>query len=112
VTTTTSAPSAALVSADAGTNTATYHLSSPAASIVVTARGACWLEVRAAGSSGQVVYEGTLEAGRRWSVTGPAWIRLGDPPQVSVTVNGKRLGPPGAEVAAPLNLQFTVARTA
>lgn len=110
--TTTTAPpeAAALVSTAAGT--ATYHISSTSDSIVVSAKGPCWLEVRADSPSGQVVYEGTLEAGQRSSVTGPAWIRLGDPPEVDVLVNGKRLGPPGAEVAAPLNLQFTVGSTA
>lgn len=100
---------AALVSTASGT--ATYHLGSRSASIVVSARGACWLEVRAGSPSGQVIYEGTLEAGQRSSITGPAWIRIGDPPKVTVLVNGMRLGPPGAEEAVPLNLQFTVAGT-
>lgn len=97
-----------LISSSVGA--ATYHISSAKASIVVRAKGPCWLEVRADSPSGQVVYEGTLEAGQRSSVTGPAWLRLGDPPQVTVSVNGKRLGPPGAQQGAPLNLEFTLGK--
>lgn len=97
---------ASLVSAHAGT--ATYHLTTSSASIAVKASGPCWIEVRAGSPQGQVIYEGTLEKGQESSVTGPAWIRLGDPPYVAVMVNGARMSPPGATVAAPLNLQFTL----
>jgi hypothetical protein len=89
-------------------STTTYQLHSPSASIVVTASGPCWLEVKVGSPAGQVVYEGTLAAGQRSSVTGPAWLRLGDPPNVSVTVNGTVMTVPGATVAVPINLQFTL----
>jgi hypothetical protein len=97
---------AVLVSSSGGT--ATYQLSSPSASIVVTAKGRCWLEVRANSPLGQIVYEGILEAGQQSSVTGPAWLRVGDPPEVSVRVNGTRMPVPGAALAVPLNLQFSL----
>jgi uncharacterized protein DUF4115 len=97
---------AVLVSSAGGT--ATYQLSSPSASIVVTAKGRCWLEVRANSPLGQIVYEGILEAGQQSSVTGPAWLRVGDPPEVSVRVNGTRMPVPGAAQAVPLNLQFSL----
>jgi len=42
--------------------------------------GPCWIEVKAGSPAGQVVVEETLSAGQRSSVTGPAWIRLGDRP--------------------------------
>lgn len=100
------ARAAALVSSSAGA--ATYHISSSMDSIVVSAHGPCWIEVKASTASGRVVYEGTLQAGGRYPVRGPAWIRLGDPPEVSVMVDGDRLGPPGAALGAPLNLQFTL----
>jgi hypothetical protein len=109
-TTTTAAPPpkpAVLVSSGAGT--ATYHLTSRSASIVVKASGPCWIEVRAGSPQGQVIYEGTLTAGGESSIiTGPAWIRLGDPPNVAVTVDGTHMSVPGASEAVPLNLQFTV----
>jgi hypothetical protein len=91
-----------------GAGTATYQLTSRSASIVVTSRGPCWIEVKAGSPLGQTIYEGTLEAGQRSSVTGPAWIRLGDPPYVAVTVDGTHMRVPGATEAAPLNLQFNL----
>ncbi|HTW06182.1 MAG TPA: RodZ domain-containing protein [Acidimicrobiales bacterium] len=105
-TTATTAKPAVLLSASAGT--ATYQLKSPSASIVVKASGPCWIEVKARGAAGTVVYEGTLEKGQQSSITGPAWIRLGDPPYVAVTVNGKQMSVPGARTAVPLDLQFTL----
>jgi hypothetical protein len=112
VTTTTTPPpppapkAAVLLNASGGT--ATYQLTSPSASIVVTASGPCWIEVKARSAAGQVVYEGILAKGQTSSVTGPAWIRLGDPPYAAVTVNGKHMSVPGATAAVPLNLQFTL----
>jgi hypothetical protein len=97
---------AVLVSSRGGT--ATYQLSSPSASIVVRAKGRCWLEVRANSPLGQIVYEGILDAGQQSSVTGPAWLRVGDPPEVAVRVNGQKMPVPGAAVAEPLNLQFSL----
>jgi Domain of unknown function (DUF4115) len=96
---------AVLVSSQNGT--ATYQLRSASASIVVSASGPCWLEVRANSPLGQIVYEGTLEAGVHFSVTGPAWIRLGNPPAAAVKVNGTPMTVPGAQLAVPVNLQFT-----
>jgi hypothetical protein len=112
--TTTAAPPAAtvppqpavLVSANGGT--ATYQLTSATASIVVKANGPCWIEVKAGSPRGQVVVEETLSAGQRSSVTGPAWIRLGDPPHVAVMVDGTAMSVPGAGAAVPLDLQFTL----
>jgi len=97
---------AVLVSSSGGT--ATYQLSSRSASIVVTAKGRCWLEVRANSPLGQIVYEGILQAGQQSSVTGPAWLRLGNPPAVAVRVDGTPMPVPGASVAVPLNLQFSL----
>jgi hypothetical protein len=97
---------AVLVSANGGT--ATYQLTSATASIVVKASGPCWIEVKAGSPRGQVVVEETLSAGQRSSVTGPAWIRLGDPPNVDVTVDGTPMSVPGSGSAVPLDLQFTL----
>lgn len=97
---------AVLLSSSGGT--ATYQLSSPSASIVVRAKGRCWLEVRANSPLGQIVYEGILEAGQQSSVTGPAWLRVGDPPEVAVRVDGQKMPVPGAGLAVPINLQFSL----
>jgi hypothetical protein len=88
--------------------TATYQLKSPSASIVVQARGPCWTEIRMGSSKGRVFYRGTLKAGMASKVTGPAWVRLGDPVYASVTVDGAHMPIPGATKAVPLNLVFTL----
>jgi hypothetical protein len=106
-TTITAAPPKPAVLVSSQNGTATYQLSSASASIVVSASGPCWLEVRANSPLGQIVYEGTLEAGVHFSVTGPAWIRLGNPPAVAVKVNGTPMTVPGSQLAEPVNLQFT-----
>jgi hypothetical protein len=95
-----------LLSAIGGTDT--YQLTSKTASIVVTASGPCWVEVRAGSSAGQVVTEQTLQAGQAVKVTGPAWIRLGDPPYAKVSVDGSPTTVPGARYGVPLNLDFTI----
>src|SRR5579875_495185 len=105
-TTTTPRQPVELISAVGGTDT--FQLTSRTASIVVTASGPCWVEVRAGSSSGQVVTEETLAAGQQAKVTGPAWIRLGDPPNAAVTVDGTPTTIPGARSGVPLNLDFTV----
>jgi len=105
---TTSTPSkpVLLLSATAGTDT--YQLTSKTASIVVTAKGPCWVEVRAGSPQGQVVTEQTLETDNQVKVTGPAWIRLGDPPYAKVSVDGSPTTVPGSQYGVPLNLDFTV----
>jgi hypothetical protein len=107
-TTVTTAPPKPAQLLSAGGGTATYQLRSKDALVVVKASGPCWIEVRVGSSAGQVVYEGTLEAGMTAHVTGPAWIRLGNPPAVTVLVDGTPMPVPGRQVAVPMNLQFTL----
>jgi len=105
--TTTSPPKPVLLlSATGGTDT--YKLTSTTASIVVTAKGPCWVEVRVGNPQGQVVTEETLESGEKVTTTGPAWIRLGDPPYATVSVDGSPTTVPGAQYGVPLDLNFTV----
>lgn len=105
---TTATPSKPAELLSAGAGTATYQLRSRSALVVVKASGPCWIEVRVGSALGQVVYEGTLEQGMTAHVTGPAWIRLGDPPYVTVMVDGTPMKVPGSTVAAPMDLQFTL----
>ena len=88
--------------------TDTYRLTSSTASIVVKAAGPCWVEVRVGGPAGQVKVEETLQAGEQATVSGAAWIRLGDPPYASVLVDGTPTTVPGSKSGVPLNLNFTV----
>jgi hypothetical protein len=91
-----------------GNGTATYQLTAASAAIVVKASGPCWIEVKAGSPLGQIVYEGTLETGQQARVTGPAWIRLGDPPYAEVMVDGKDMNVPGRANGVPLNVEFTL----
>jgi len=104
----TTVPSQPALLVSAGDGTATYQLSSQSASIIVTAIGRCWIEAKVGSPGGRVVYEQTLVAGERVSITGPAWLRLGNPPAVNVAVDGTLLQVPGESKAVPLNLQFTL----
>ncbi len=97
---------AVLVGASQGT--VTYQLHSATASIVVRATGRCWVEVRVGSHAGTIVTEETLIAGQSARVTGPAWVRLGNPPAVAVLVDGATIRVPGATQAVPVNLRFTL----
>jgi hypothetical protein len=68
------------------------------AQIVLTAtRGPCWLSVRLGSPSGRVLYERTLEPGRRVRLAGARlWIRFGAPWNVDATLNGKRVPLPAS----------------
>jgi cytoskeleton protein RodZ len=65
--------------------------------VLAAARGPCWLSVRLGSASGRVLYERTLEPGRRRQFAGARlWIRLGAPWNVDATVNGKRVPLPAS----------------
>ncbi len=83
---------------------AVYKLTSKA-QITVKAVGSCWIEMRKPNGAGTTVFVQTLAAGQRHSVTGPAWVRLGDPTEVVITVNGRTVRPPVTK-GAPYNVQF------
>jgi cytoskeleton protein RodZ len=63
----------------------------PAVLVLTAARGSCWLQVRIGSSSGQSVYEHTLQPGQtvRFGLGKPLWIRLGAPWNLDATI-GKR----------------------
>jgi cytoskeletal protein RodZ len=74
------------------------------ATLVVRARGRCWLIVRAGGSaSGAVLYEGTLDPGETKSFAEPnLWIRFGAPSAVDVTRGGKSVS--GVDGSSPIDV--------
>jgi cytoskeletal protein RodZ len=64
----------------------------PTSAVVVASRGSSWLWVRSGGAAGPTVYQGTLEQGRKLSVSlkhGAVWIRIGDPPSIDLRLGGK-----------------------
>jgi hypothetical protein len=74
--------------------------------------GPCWVEVRRAGSEGEVLASGAFEPGDTPVFTESAiWIRLGYPPSAIVTVNGVTLPPTGA-TADPRNIEIAAGSAA
>jgi cytoskeleton protein RodZ len=65
--------------------------------VLAASRGPCWLTVRLGSAAGQVLYERTLEPGRRARFAGARlWIRFGAPWNVDATLNGKRVALPAS----------------
>jgi cytoskeleton protein RodZ len=64
------------------------------ARLVLTAvRGECWVQVRANGVNGRLLYEGTLEVGQtqRFMRYQRLWLELGAPANVDAKLNGRRV---------------------
>ena len=64
------------------------------ARLVLTAvRGECWVQVRANGVNGRLLYEGTLEVGQtqRFVRYQRLWLELGAPASVDAKLNGRRV---------------------
>lgn len=100
-TTTTTLP----VSLVSSTQQAAVYRVTGTAQISIDASGRCWVEVRQGTQSGPVVFTGTLTQGSTKAVSGPAWVRLGNPPAVSVSVDGTPISRPTA-AGSPYNLEF------
>jgi cytoskeleton protein RodZ len=64
------------------------------AHLVLTAvRGECWVQVRANGVNGRLLYEGTLEVGQSQRfVQQRLWLELGAPANLDARLNGRRVG--------------------
>jgi hypothetical protein len=52
--------------------------------VIHATNGPCWLLVRRGGSTGALLYEGTLEAGKTMQFVPRVWVRLGAPWNVAV----------------------------
>jgi cytoskeleton protein RodZ len=64
------------------------------ARLVLTAvRGGCWMQVRAGGVNGKLIYEGTVEQGQtqRFVKYKRLWLELGAPGNLNAKLNGRRL---------------------
>lgn len=63
----------------------------PVYAVFRAARGSCWLLVRRSGSSGPILYERVLAAGRtlRLPIGTALWVRMGAPWNLDVTVAGR-----------------------
>ncbi len=67
------------------------------ASLVLVARGPCWISVRLGSDAGRLLYERTLEQGQTVRfVARRLWIRIGAPWNLDATLNRKRVRLPGS----------------
>jgi transcriptional regulator with XRE-family HTH domain len=66
--------------------------------VAVAARGDCFLEIHRGSAAGDLLYNGTLEAGRRTApFTGKRlWVNIGAPSNVVLRLNGRRVQLPGS----------------
>jgi cytoskeleton protein RodZ len=65
------------------------------AKLVLTAvRGDCWMQVRAGGVNGKLIFEGTVEQGQsqRFVKYKRLWLELGAPGNLNAKLNGRRVG--------------------
>jgi hypothetical protein len=78
----------------------------PTFTSISASRGRCWLLVRDGGPNGAVVFEGVLEQGqaKRFRVSSPLWVRMGNPAALDITLAGK---PVGSLPATPSNVMLT-----
>lgn len=93
----------------ASTTEATYDVPGAPYSVTLSASGPCWAEAVDV-STGQVVWEGTLEAGQSETVpaTTGLFLRLGNTPAVTVTAGGQTVQLP-AGYATVFDLTFVTA---
>jgi cytoskeletal protein RodZ len=78
--------------------TAAKTAAAPAFATISAARGDCWVDVRAGGPSGALLFEGTLLRGstKRFALTHSVWVRMGNPNALDVRVAGKTISLPTA----------------
>ena len=64
--------------------------------VLRASRGDCWVQVRAGGATGELVYEGTLQQGQtqRFTKWKKLWLQLGAPAYLKAKLNGHGAGLP------------------
>jgi hypothetical protein len=82
-----------------------YRLTGPV-TVQLATDTICWIEIRQGGPTGPVLYEGDLSAGQTHAAPPAAWVRLGNPGHVTVTVNGAPISLPSLIAGQPYNVMF------
>jgi len=61
--------------------------------VLTAVRGECWVQVRANGVNGRLLYEGTLEIGQtqRFVRYKRLWLEVGAPANIDAKLNGRRV---------------------
>lgn len=105
---TTAAPRASAVLIGSNSQGARYSVGPSAASIELVPTSPCWVQVRTGSATGPVIFQGTMHVGDHLPLptSGPVWLRLGNPPGISIVVDGTPLHLVTASVAQPYNLEL------
>ncbi len=77
----------------AGPAQAAQKPAKPARLVITAVRGDCWMQVRAGGVNGRLLFEGTVEQGQtqRFVKYKRLWLELGAPGNLNAKLNGRRL---------------------
>jgi hypothetical protein len=61
--------------------------------VLTAARGDCWMQVRAGGVNGKLLFEGTVEQGQtqRFVKYKRLWLEIGAPGNLNAKLNGRRV---------------------
>jgi hypothetical protein len=82
----------ALAKAPAVARGTTAPANSVAKLVLTAARGSCWVSVHAGSSSGRILYEGTLEPGKKVHLSSRQfWIVAGTPANLGLALNGAKV---------------------
>jgi hypothetical protein len=103
---TTAPPLATAQLIESNSQGARYSVEPSPATIELVPTSRCWVQVRARTAYGPVIFQGTMNVGDRLPLPAnvPIWLRLGNPPGISIVVNGTPLHLVTASVAQPYNL--------
>ncbi len=93
-----------------GSGSATYQVSSSKLTLALMVTGPCWVEAKPSATSFTTLYQGVLQAGvaKTLKARGSIWVRLGDPGNVQVSLDGAAVHLP-VSGATPFNLSFASA---
>jgi cytoskeleton protein RodZ len=74
--------------------TATTTAAAPTSAVLLAAKGRVWLQIRAGGATGRVIYEGVLEQGASLpvSLSPRVWMRIGAPWNLEIRMGGRLVG--------------------
>lgn len=87
-----SAPTETSAAGDAGVTGGDVVPAAPVHLVATAVGGDCWLQVRRGDADGKVLWEGILLAGDSTEFDGKQfWIRMGDPTNLRLDVNGERV---------------------
>ena len=67
-----------------------------------------WVQIRVGSAAGPIVYQAVLHPGDRKPVpaNGPVWVRIGNPPGISIVIDGTPVPLVVPDTSAPYNLLF------